>query len=499
MAAADPIKVYDARWQVSEFEDSAIRRLFEAAFLYARELAVDTVAVTRDGRLGAAQVQDLAVETAVRMGLRVFSCPDPISTPCSYFTTLKVSQTHPKTMGVTVTASHNPKEYVGAKFTVPVVQAIGLDCGPNGGLSRIRELYHSNQKATAVAGGSRTDVNYTHDYIDYSMKQANLHPGQLAGLCAVVDGFNGSAGPELAEALKLAGVTVEPLRIDVDGNFPTGSPNPISQGKMDNAVRLAGKKGCQLVIGTDGDGDRLVFGDRRGILSAGFVAIPILRACGFDGELLGRPAVLYDPKINPLALAEWHKLDVRPVLFRNGHSQIKDYMRTTGAMIAAEESGHYYHNLTMGPYVVAVENSVLTTLLVLAQVKQDPGLLDRLWSLQQTVHTTGEFNYQFAGDDVRDQALSAVIRHFAGQGAAAATTTADGIELQGTMLNLGIGGNGDGIRLTNGWFSGYLRIATNENSVVRSYFSAAEAGRLKQIETETRRILADQFKGQIID
>ena len=43
--------------------------------------------------------------------------------------------------------------------------------------------------------------------------------------------------------------------------------------------------------------------------------------------------VLYDPKVNPLALAEWGKLGVAPVLFRNGHSQIKDYMTQIGASL----------------------------------------------------------------------------------------------------------------------------------------------------------------------
>jgi len=499
LAPADPIKVHDARWQVQEFSDPAVRRLFEAAFLFAHELAVDTVTVTRDGRLAATHVQDLAIEAAVRMGLRVFSCPHPISTPCSYFTTLKVSQQYPNTMGVTVTASHNPKEYIGVKFTVPVVRAIGLGCGPKGGLSRIREIYHSQRNVSAASGGSRTDIDLTRDYIDYSIKQANLHAGQLTGLCVVLDGLHGSAGPELAEAIQLAGAKVEPLRLEVDGSFSTGSPNPISQGKMDQAVRVAGQKGCQVVIGADGDGDRLVFGDRRGILSAGFVAIPILRACGFDGELLGRPAVLHDPRINPLALAEWGKLDVRPVLYRNGHSQIKDYMRTNGAMIAVEESGHYYHNLTMGPHVVAVENSALTALLFLGQVRQDPNLLDKLWALQEKVQTTGEFNYQFAGDETRDRALNAVIRHFTGQGAASVTTTAEGIELEGIVLSHGVHTNGEGIQLKNGWFSGYLRAATNEKGVIRSCFSAADPQRLRQIESETRQILVGQHNGRIID
>lgn len=35
---ADPIKIYDARWEISEFDDVAERRLLEATLLYAREL-----------------------------------------------------------------------------------------------------------------------------------------------------------------------------------------------------------------------------------------------------------------------------------------------------------------------------------------------------------------------------------------------------------------------------------------------------------------------------
>lgn len=498
MAAVDPIKIHDACWQVQDFDDAAVRRLFEAAFLYARELAVDTVTVTRDGSTAAGGVQALAVKTGVRMGFRVFCCRDPISTPCSYFTALKISQQYPSTLGVTITASQHPGKYTGVKFAVPVVQAIGLDCGPKGGLTRIREIYHSAEQARPVAGGSCTDVNLTADYIGYSIRQANLRSGQLAGLKVVLDAFNGSAGPEMAEGIRLAGAEVEPLRTEVDGDFPTGSPDPTGPGRMDNAVRVADQKGCQVVIGTDGDGGRLVFGDRRGILSAGFVAIPILRACGFDGELLGRPAVLYDPRMNPLALTEWSKLDVRPVLYCNGHSRIKNHMRTTGAMIGIEQSGRYYHNLTLGSHVVAVENSILTALLFLSQVKQDPGLLDRLWALQETVRTTGELNYRFAGDRLRDQALAAVIQHFAAQGATIVTDTADGISLGGTMLSHGLSRNGEGMQLKNGWFSGYLRVATGKESIVRSCFAAADTARLQQVESEARRILAERFKGQVI-
>jgi hypothetical protein len=129
-----------------------------------------------------------------------------------------------------------------------------------------------------------------------------------------------------------------------------------------------------------------------------------------------------------------------------------------------------------------------------------PDLLDKLWTLQQQVFTTGEFNYQFPDDTVRDQALETVVEHFQSQGASATTRTADGIDLQGTVLQRGV--NADdrgGLTVEAGWFSGYLRVATNEKGVVRSYFSAGETRTGERVEEQARDILENQFNGQVIE
>ena len=80
----DPIKIYDARWEVDEFNDDEVRRLFEASFAYARLLKLDTINITRDVRLGAARVMDIAIDSALRAGFLVYACFDAISTPLSY-------------------------------------------------------------------------------------------------------------------------------------------------------------------------------------------------------------------------------------------------------------------------------------------------------------------------------------------------------------------------------------------------------------------------------
>jgi phosphomannomutase len=506
--SADPIKVYDARWEIHEFNDDQVRRLFEATLGYGRLLGVDTITLTRDARLGCGRVMELGIDVALRMGFRVFLRAEPISTPQSYFTTLYVSQEHRKTMGLAITASHNPSQYVGIKFTVPIVHAIGYDCGPMGGLTKVREIYHDTQKFPGVSGGSLHLLDLSREYVDFSLKAAGISPGDLDGIGVVLDAFNGSAGPEMFVAFIKAGARVEPLRLVPDGNFPTGSPNPTSQGKMDNAVKKAeqchssGTASEWAVIGIDGDGDRVVFGDRRGILTAGFAFVPILQTCIRQEGTRRAPVplpILYDPKVSPLALAEWGGLGAKPVLFRNGHSQIKDYMTQIGALAAAEESGHYYHRITMGDLTISGENSIMTTLLFLGALKKQPGLMDKLWKLQDQVFTTGEFNYQFESDLVRDQALDAVVEHFVAEGASKVTATPDGIDLQGTCLARGVRLDPGSVKLDQGWYSGYLRIATNEKGVVRSYFSAGETTSGKRVENDARRILEKDFRGKVID
>jgi len=235
------------------------------------------------------------------------------------------------------------------------------------------------------------------------------------------------------------------------------------------------------------------------VLTAGFAFVPILRACLAVAQADRPPPVLYDPKVSPLALAEWGRLGAAPLLFRNGHSQIKDYMTRRGALAAAEESGHYYHRLTRAGLTISGENSIVTILLFLAALRRDPGLLDELWHRQGQAFTTGEFNYQFDDDATRDRACAALLECLAGDGAAITTTTPDGIDLQGTCVSRGVTLAPAGAQLAPGWYSGYLRPATNEKSVLRAYFSAGDEAGGRRIERQARALLGATFGGRVIE
>ena len=500
MNKKDPIKIYDARWEVSEFDDSEVLRLFEATFGYARLIGADTLIFARDARLGCARVMEIGIEAAIKAGFCVLACFDPISTPLSYFIAMETAKNHPNTMGLSITASHNPKQYIGIKFTVPGIEAIGYECGPLGGLTKIKELYHSRYVQESIQGGTLAIIQHpAASYIRYSMDLAGVMPGDFKGLKIVLDTFNGSAGPELYQALALCGAEVIPMRLVPNGDFPTGSPNPTSQNKMDQATNLAIQKNADLVIGIDGDGDRIVFGDKKGIFSAGFVMIPILKSilARESGSVLYK--ILYDPKVNPLALAKWAELNAEPVLFRNGHSQIKGYMKEIGALAGAEESGHYYHKLPFGNLIVSGENSLFTILLFLQAVKDQKQILQQVRDLQDQIYTSGEFNFYYPNDELRDMALSAVILFFETEKAVLSTQSESGIDLEGTVVYKGMNRKDNIILLEKDWYAAYVRTATNENGIVRSYISSSDPGYGEKIRSKIIRILKDEFKGEEVE
>ena len=244
---------------------------------------------------------------------------------------------------------------------------------------------------------------------------------------------------------------------------------------MDPAIQLAVQKNADLVIGIDGDGDRIVFGDQKGIFSAGFVMIPILKSILEKGPRAVRQKILYDPKVNPMALSKWAELNAEPILFRNGHSQIKGHMKEIGALAGAEESGHFYHKLPIGNLQVSGENSLYTILLFLQAIHNQKEILPQVRTMQDQIYTSGEFNYHFPDDKIRDSALQAIIRFFESQKAELATRSEDGIELEGTVVYKGVYKQDGLITLEKEWYSAYVRTSTNQKGIIRSYISSGDS------------------------
>jgi phosphomannomutase/phosphoglucomutase len=156
----------------------------------------------------------------------------------------------------------------------------------------------------------------------------------------VVDAGNGIAGIIAPRLYRELGCEVEELYCELDGTFPNHHPDPtVEENVVDLRERvLAG--GYDLGLGFDGDGDRVglvdeagqtVWGDRLTILLA--------------RDVLSRnpgATIIFDVKCSKLLADDIAAHGGNPLMWKTGHSFIKQKIREEQALLAGEMSGHLF-------------------------------------------------------------------------------------------------------------------------------------------------------------
>ncbi len=237
--------------------------------------------------------------------------------------------------GVMITASHNPAEYNGMKFTRSQAQAISLDTG----LATIRDQLLSGKlpPASAVAGTiSHRDV--LDDFAQHCLsfvERSKIKPFKIA-----VDAGNGMAGETIPHVFKSLPCEVVPLYFELDGSFPNHPASPIEPENMIDLQAEVRKHRCDLGVAFDGDADRMFIVDEKGDLIDGstvtaLVALNTLKK--YPGA-----KILY----NLICSRSVPELIVKgggvPIRSKVGHSIIKAVMREEDVVFGGEHSGHFY-------------------------------------------------------------------------------------------------------------------------------------------------------------
>jgi phosphomannomutase/phosphoglucomutase len=147
----------------------------------------------------------------------------------------------------------------------------------------------------------------------------------------------GATAPELYRRL---GCEVAELYCEVDGNFPNHHPDPSQPGNLvDVQKALAAGKG-EIGLAFDGDGDRLGV-----VTKSGKIIYPDRQLMLFAADVLKRnpgAEVIFDVKSTRNLFAWIRRHGGRPLMWKTGHSFIKQKLQETGAPLAGEMSGHVF-------------------------------------------------------------------------------------------------------------------------------------------------------------
>lgn len=285
---------------------------------------VDQIAVARDGRLSGPELAGGLIEGLRSTGLNVIDL-GAVPTPVLYFAThhLEIGS------GVMVTGSHNPPQYNGFKVMLAEDTLSGDD---------ISALYQRIEQNNfhAGEGGVQEFEDILEEYIERVASDVQVEEP----LKVVVDCGNGIAGVVAPRLLEEIGCEVVPLFCDVDGEFPNHHPDPSDLENLRDLIASVKQFDADIGVAFDGDGDRLgvvtadgeiIFADRLLMLFAQDV---LMRNPG--------AAVIYDVKstgrLSDVVLSNGGS----PVMWKTGHSFIKNKMKEIGAALAGEMSGHFF-------------------------------------------------------------------------------------------------------------------------------------------------------------
>lgn len=275
-----------------------------------------------DGRLSTPELSSSLMRGLASSGADVVDiglCP----TPMLYFAVCAT----PGTAGVMVTASHNPKEYNGFKMLIDGAPFCGGD------IDALGRMIDAGDFETGA--GSVRRESFLARYVDRLL--ADYGRGGR-GLTVVWDCGNATAGavvPTLVERLDGRHVL---LNERIDGNFPAHAPDSSKPENLRGLSEAVLREKADFGLAFDGDSDRLGVVDSRGKMVGVDNLLPI-----FAEEILkSRPGAVFiaDVKSGKSFSSEIERLGGRPLIWKTGHSFIKQKMRETGAPLGGEMSGH---------------------------------------------------------------------------------------------------------------------------------------------------------------
>ncbi len=155
----------------------------------------------------------------------------------------------------------------------------------------------------------------------------------------VADCGNGTGSLVATALLRRIGAEVTGIFCESDGTFPNHHPDPTVDENLADLIRTVREQKADYGVAFDGDADRIGAVDGSGRIVRGDMLLLLL---GLDVlERLGAPQKLvFDVKCSEVLPEVFRAHGGEPIMWKTGHSLIKEKMKEVGAPIAGELSGH---------------------------------------------------------------------------------------------------------------------------------------------------------------
>ncbi|BAF70535.1 phosphomannomutase/phosphoglucomutase [Nitratiruptor sp. SB155-2] len=226
---------------------------------------------------------------------------------------------------VMITGSHNPPEYNGFKITVEKKPFFAKQIKKLGQKVLSSDIsIEDNDTFYAIPAKER--------YVDFMLKEF----AHLKGFDQKIalDCGNGVAGVVLEPLFQALEFDYFGLYCEPDGNFPNHHPDPSEERNLKDLKKALAD--ADIGFAYDGDADRIAVLTKKHNFKGDELAIIFAR-------YMENPTVIGEVKCSQVMYDEINKRG-RAIMYKTGHSNLKEKIAEVDADFAAEVSGHLFFN-----------------------------------------------------------------------------------------------------------------------------------------------------------
>ena len=284
--------------------------------------------VGRDNRLSSPALSQELIRGITDSGCNVIDF-GLVTTPMYYYACKKTNVI----IGVMVTASHNPKDDNGFKFS--------FDHFGNARGKQVYDFRDYTLKGDFLSGnGTVTEFN-PFEYYKSFIKE-NIQMGDRP-LKVVLDCGNGTTSLFAKEIYsQFPNLDITMICDESDSTFPNHHPDPAVEENTEMLKAKVLELGADIGIGFDGDGDRVgIINEKGEFVECDKVMIPCVRDIHDEAK---KKEYLFDVKCGKALEDEIIDLGAKPFIYRTGNSWTRFAVGYYGLSFGGEYSGHMYFN-----------------------------------------------------------------------------------------------------------------------------------------------------------
>ena len=379
---------YDIRGKVVEdFPPEVVVLLGRSFGTLVKRSGGREIAISGDIRLTTPDLINYFKEGVTSTGVDIINI-GIVPTPVNYYSLFKLDVA----ASVQITGSHNPPEFNGFKLSLHKKPVYG---------DQIQLIKNFIDKLDFDIGeGSETRYKILPDYHSMIKSKINIDKEMKV----VMDCGNAAGSINAPAIFKDLGIQLTELYCEPDGSFPNHHPDPTVEENLIDLVDEMKTGKYDAGIAFDGDADRLGVVDETGeiIWADQLIAIflPDLIEPGDE--------IIFDVKCSQALEDMIKRYKGKPVMWKTGHSLIKNKMSESNCKLGGEMSGHIFFADDYYGY----DDAIYVAARLIQLLSKTDKTLSELKSVIPVYHSTPEIRLEADSDEEKFKIAKLAVEYF---------------------------------------------------------------------------------------